>query len=141
MGRIPQERMNKALEQLKGISAEDYMKIRNLAGLIRMPRSFLHKTPDDYEMKGWQEWHIPSDDGTPLEAWYIPAKGGESDRLVIGAFHVGCFSGLLGIAGRQPVSGAYRSGIAEARGLPRCGYDATAFRQGYKDAGADVAGA
>lgn len=83
MGRIPQERMNKALEQLKGISAEDYMKIRNLAGLIRMPRSFLHKTPDDYEMKGWQEWHIPSDDGTPLEAWYIPAKGGESDRLVI----------------------------------------------------------
>lgn len=26
---------------------------------------------------------MPSDDGTPLEAWYIPAKGGESDPLVI----------------------------------------------------------
>ncbi|MEZ6144118.1 MAG: hypothetical protein R3B91_01540 [Planctomycetaceae bacterium] len=27
-------------------------------------------------MKGWHDLVIPSDDGTPLEAWYIPADGG-----------------------------------------------------------------
>ena len=26
---------------------------------------------------------LPSDDGIPLEGWYIPAKGGESDKLII----------------------------------------------------------
>jgi pimeloyl-ACP methyl ester carboxylesterase len=27
--------------------------------------------------------YISSDDGTPLEAWYIPAQGGESNKLII----------------------------------------------------------
>lgn len=34
-------------------------------------------------MTGWHDLFIPSDDGTPLEAWYIPAKGGESNKLII----------------------------------------------------------
>jgi pimeloyl-ACP methyl ester carboxylesterase len=34
-------------------------------------------------MTGWRDIYFPSDDGTPLEGWYIPAKGGESDKLVI----------------------------------------------------------
>jgi len=32
-------------------------------------------------MTGWHDLFIPSEDGIPLEAWYIPAKGGESDKL------------------------------------------------------------
>jgi hypothetical protein len=43
----------------------------------------LHNTPDDHGMAGWRDIYLPSDDGTPLEGWYIPAKGGESDKLVI----------------------------------------------------------
>ena len=46
-------------------------------------RSFLFKTPDDYGMTGWHDLVIPADDGTSLEAWYIPAKGGESNKLII----------------------------------------------------------
>ncbi len=34
-------------------------------------------------MTEWDDPTIPSDDGVPLEAWFIPAKGGQSDRLVI----------------------------------------------------------
>jgi pimeloyl-ACP methyl ester carboxylesterase len=51
--------------------------------MVKMPRSFIFKNPDEYGMEGWHDLSIPSDDGTPLEAWYIPAKGGESDKLVI----------------------------------------------------------
>src|SRR5262249_22071221 len=83
MGRISDERMQKALQQLKTISKEDHAKIKALAGIVKTPRSFIFKTPDEYGMKGWHDLVIPSDDGTPLEAWYIPAKGGESDKLVI----------------------------------------------------------
>jgi len=83
MGRISDERMQKALEQQKTISKEDHAKIKALAGIVKTPRSFIFKTPDEYGMKGWHDLVIPSDDGTPLEAWYIPAKGGESDKLVI----------------------------------------------------------
>lgn len=50
---------------------------------MRLLRSFIFKTPDDYGMMGWKDLVIPSDDGTPLEAWYIPAKGGESNKLII----------------------------------------------------------
>lgn len=80
---LSKERMQKALEQEKSISKEDREKVRALAGMVKMPRSFIFKNPDEYGMAGWETWSIPSDDGTPLEAWYIPAKGGESDRLVI----------------------------------------------------------
>jgi pimeloyl-ACP methyl ester carboxylesterase len=83
MGRISDERMRKALEQQKTISKEDHEKIKAIAGIVKCPRSFIFKTPDEYGMKGWHDLAIPSDDGTPLEAWYIPAKGGESDKLVI----------------------------------------------------------
>jgi uncharacterized protein len=83
MSRISKERMEKALEQLKTISDEDYAKVKNLAAIVRPLRSVIHKTPDDYGMSGRRNLCIPSDDGTPLEAWYIPAKGGESDKLII----------------------------------------------------------
>ncbi|MEZ5834618.1 MAG: alpha/beta hydrolase [Geminicoccaceae bacterium] len=80
---MSKERMEKALSQLETISAEDLAKVRGLAGIVRPLRSVIFKTPGDYGMTGWEELVIPSDDGVPLEAWYIPAKGGESDRLVI----------------------------------------------------------
>jgi len=32
---------------------------------------------------GMAEYYFPSDDGILLEGWYIPAKGGESDKLII----------------------------------------------------------
>jgi pimeloyl-ACP methyl ester carboxylesterase len=75
--------MEKAQQQLKSISKEDYAKVKTLAGMVTSPRSFLFKTPDDWGMTGWRDLFIPSEDGTPLEAWYIPAKGGESDKLII----------------------------------------------------------
>lgn len=83
MGRISEERMAKAHEQLKKISPEDHAKVRNIANIVRPLRSFIFKTPDDYGMKGWHDLTISSDDGTPLEAWYIPANGGESNKLII----------------------------------------------------------
>ncbi len=83
MGRISDERMQKAKEQLETISAEDYEKVKGMASIVRPLRSFLFKKPDDYGMTGWRNLVIPSDDGVPLEAWYIPAKGGPSDKLVI----------------------------------------------------------
>lgn len=83
MGRISEERMQKALEQEKTISSEDHEKVRFLANIVKPLRSVLHKTPDDYGMTGWNDIYFQSDDGTPLEGWYIPAKGGESDKLII----------------------------------------------------------
>ena len=83
MSRMPKERMEKALEQLKTISEKDYAKVKNMANIVRPLRSVLFKTPDDYGITGWKDLVIPSDDGIPLEAWYIPARGGESDKLVI----------------------------------------------------------
>lgn len=83
MPRIPQARLEKAQEQLKTISPEDHAKVIALANIVRSPRSFIFKTPDDHGMTGWHDLVIPSSDGTPLEAWYIPAKGGESNKLVI----------------------------------------------------------
>lgn len=83
MGRFPKERMEKALEQLKTISDSDYKKVIGMVNVCRPLRSVLHKTPDDYDMTGWEDIYFPADDGVPLEGWYIPAKGGESDKLVI----------------------------------------------------------
>jgi hypothetical protein len=54
MSRISKERMDKALEQLKTISDEDYAKVKGLASIVKPLRSVLHKTPDDYGMTGWQ---------------------------------------------------------------------------------------
>lgn len=83
MGRMSPERMDKALAQLRHIGADDLEKVKALTGIVKPLRSFIHKTPDDHGMTGWYDLSIPSDDGTPLEAWYIPAKGGDSDKLVI----------------------------------------------------------
>ena len=83
MSRLSQERMATALEQLKAISQQDHAKVKALAAIVKPLRRVLHKTPDDHGMTGWRDVYFPSDDGTPLEGWYIPAKGGESDRLVI----------------------------------------------------------
>jgi hypothetical protein len=47
MSRISKERMEKALEQLKTISKEDYAKVKNLANIVRPLQSVLFKTPDD----------------------------------------------------------------------------------------------
>ena len=80
---ISKQRMATALEQEKTISQEDHAKVKALAGMIKMPRSSIFKNPDEYGMEGWSTLSIPSDDGTPLEAWYIPAKGGESNKLII----------------------------------------------------------
>jgi hypothetical protein len=67
MSRISKERMEKALEQLKTISEQDYAKVKALAAIVKPLRSVLHKTPDDYGMTGWKDLVIPSADGTPLE--------------------------------------------------------------------------
>lgn len=83
MSRMPKERLEKALEQLRTISEEDHAKVKGMANIVRPLRSFLFKTPDDYGMTGWSDLTIPSNDGTPLEAWYIPANGGESNKLII----------------------------------------------------------
>ena len=69
MGRISAERMAKAQEQLKTISKEDHAKVKAIANIVRPLRSFIFKTPDEYGMTGWYDLSIPSDDGTPLEAW------------------------------------------------------------------------
>ncbi len=69
MSRMPQARLEKALEQLKTISEEDHAKVKGLAEIVRPLRSFIHKTPDDHGMTGWTDVIIPSEDGTPLEGW------------------------------------------------------------------------
>jgi len=108
MSRMSQERMQAAQAQLKTISAEDYEKVKGLAAIVRPLRSVIHKTPDDHGMTGWQDLVIPSDDGIPLEAWYIPAKGGESNKLVI-------FNHALPMC---------RAGFPGHLGEPWSGYDA-----------------
>jgi pimeloyl-ACP methyl ester carboxylesterase len=83
MSGIPKERMAKALEQLETISQEDYEKVKGLAAVCKPLRSVIFKNPADHGMTKWDDLVIPSDDGVPLEAWYIPAKGEPSDKLII----------------------------------------------------------
>jgi hypothetical protein len=56
---MSEERMHKALEQLKNISPEDHAKVKNLASIVRPLRSVLHKTPDDYGLPGVAEHLLP----------------------------------------------------------------------------------
>jgi hypothetical protein len=44
MGRISNERMDKALEQLKTVSKKDHQKVKAIAGLVKSPRSFISPT-------------------------------------------------------------------------------------------------
>ena len=83
MPRISDDRMKKAQEQLANITPEDHEKVIALANIVKPLRSILHKTPDDYGLKDWEDIYFQSDDGTPLEGWYIPATGGESNKLII----------------------------------------------------------
>lgn len=83
MPRISDDRMKKAQEQLANITPEDHEKVMALANIVKPLRSILHKTPDDYGLKDWEDIYFLSDDGTPLEGWYIPATGGESNKLII----------------------------------------------------------
>lgn len=108
MSRISPERLAKAQAQLESISEEDYAKVQGLANIVRPLRSFIFKTPDDYGMTDWFDLTIPSEDGTPLEAWFIPAKGGMSDKLVI-------FNHALPMC---------RAGFPGHFGLPWSGFDA-----------------
>ncbi|MCA0404458.1 MAG: hypothetical protein LCH30_11850 [Proteobacteria bacterium] len=71
---ISKERMQKALEQEKNISEEDFAKVKALACMIKMPRSFIFKTPDEYGMENWIDLSISSADGTPLEAGGISCR-------------------------------------------------------------------
>lgn len=107
MARMSKERLEIALKQLETISPEDHEKVIGLANIVRPLRSFIHKTPDEYGME-YENLVIPSDDGVPLEAWYIPAKGGPSDKLVI-------FNHALPMC---------RSGFPGHFGMPWAGYDA-----------------
>ena len=83
MARLSADRLAKAQEQLRNISATDLEKIKALTGIVKPLRSFIHKTPDEHGMQEWYDLSIPSDDGTTLEAWYIPAKNRDSNKLVI----------------------------------------------------------
>lgn len=104
--RMSPERLAKAFEQEKTISAEDYEKVKGLAAIVRPLRSFIFKTPDEYGME-YQELVIPSDDGVSLEAWYIPAKE-KSDKLII-------FNHALPMC---------RAGFPGHFGMPWAGFDA-----------------
>ena len=45
MSRMPKERMDKALEQLKTISGEDFAKVKGLANIVRPLRAYCSKLP------------------------------------------------------------------------------------------------
>ena len=106
MNSMPPERLAIALEQEKTISPADHEKVKALAQIVRPLRSFIHKTPAEYGMD-YTDLVIPSDDGVPLEAWYIPAKE-KSSKLVI-------FNHALPMC---------RSGFPGHFGLPWAGFDA-----------------
>lgn len=59
--------------------------IKALAAFAVKPafRTPVHKTPRDHGIAEYEDIYFPSDDGTPLEGWYVPAAGGESDKLII----------------------------------------------------------
>lgn len=105
--RMSKERIENAIKQLNEISEADYEKVIGLANVCKPFRSVIHKTPDDYGMTDWEDVFLKGVDGVPLDGWYIPAKGGESDKLVI-------FNHAL------PMS---RSGFQGHFGLPFSGYD------------------
>ncbi len=84
-GRMGEEAYSKALDQQKTISEENYATVKYLAQFAVKPafRTPVHKTPADHGMEKWEDIYFLSDDGVPLEGWYIPAVTGESDKLII----------------------------------------------------------
>ncbi len=83
--RMGEAAFNKALEQQKTISEEEYGTLKYLAEFAVRPmfRTPVHKTPADHGMDKWEDVFFPSSDGTPLEGWYIPSVQGPSDKLII----------------------------------------------------------
>lgn len=67
------------------IPADKLAVVKALAGFAVKPsfRTPVHKTPSDHDIDTWEDVYFPSDDGTPLEGWYVPATEGESDKLII----------------------------------------------------------
>ncbi|MDG3583275.1 alpha/beta hydrolase family protein [Galbibacter pacificus] len=103
--RLSKERMENAVKQLNEISESDYEKVMGLVNVCKPFRSIIHKTPDDYGMTDWKDVFLKGIDGVPLDGWYIPAKGGESNKLVIFNHALPmCRSGFQGHLG-EPFSG------------------------------------
>ena len=77
--------MEKAVADQTQIPAEKLQIVKALAGFAVKPafRTPVHKTPSDHGIETWEDIYFASDDGTPLEGWYVPAEGGESDRLIV----------------------------------------------------------
>ncbi len=67
------------------LPAEKLEAIKTLAAFcVTTPfRTPVHKTPAAHGVDRWDDVFFPSADGVPLEGWYVPAVGGESDRLII----------------------------------------------------------
>ncbi|MEM1405938.1 MAG: alpha/beta hydrolase [Bacteroidota bacterium] len=84
-GRMGVEAYAKAITQQQSISEQEYGTLKYLAEFAVRPmfRTPVHKTPADHGMDTWEDVYFPSDDGTPLEGWYIPSVPGESDKLIV----------------------------------------------------------
>ena len=85
LSRMGKERFDKAIQQQKEISEEQYATVKYFAEFAVKPmfRTPVHKTPADHGIEKWEDIYFTSDDGVPLEGWYIPAATGESDKLII----------------------------------------------------------
>lgn len=98
--------------------------------LAHSSRSPLLRTPADAGLE-FEEISYPSTDGTPLEAWYIPAAG--SDKLIVSAHAFG-FSRYGFPAHIEPWKSAFGEGndteinfIADYKILHDNGYNVLAF--------------
>ncbi|MEM1315741.1 MAG: alpha/beta hydrolase [Pseudomonadota bacterium] len=70
---------------LADIAPETLAVVQALAGFAVKPafRTPVHKTPSDHGLREWEDVFFPSADGVPLEGWYVPAAGGETDKLIV----------------------------------------------------------
>ncbi len=70
---------------ISAIPEDKLQAIKSLAAFaVTTPfRTPIHKTPADHGVDAWEDLYFPSADGVPLEAWYVPAVGGETDNLII----------------------------------------------------------
>ena len=72
--------INRAHANSQGAGEEDFAgrlcKVKGLASMVRGRAASYLKIPTSTAWKAGMTCPSPSDDGTPLEAWYIPAKGG-----------------------------------------------------------------
>lgn len=67
------------------ITEDQLAVVKALASFAVKPafRTPVHKTPTDHGIDVWEDVYFQSDDGTPLEGWYVPAIDGETDKLVV----------------------------------------------------------